>query len=75
VGVYLVKKHTSLKYKNYFARCSDDIVPSIVPPPSRHPMRLLHVLLPIVPPALPIAAWVALRVSYSQWAVPRVCLS
>ncbi len=54
---------------------SNNIVPSIVPPPSRRPTRLLHVPLPIAPPALPIAARAALRVSYSQRTAMRVWCS
>jgi hypothetical protein len=72
VGVYLAKKNTILKYKKLLH--PDDIVPSIVPPPSRRPTQLLYVPPPIALLALPITAWVALRVSYSQLAVPRICV-
>jgi hypothetical protein len=36
VRVHLAKKNTSLKYKKLL--CPDDIVPSIVPPPSHCPV-------------------------------------
>ncbi len=51
---------------------SNNIVPSIVPPPSCHPTLLFRVPLPIAPPASPIAARAMLRVSYSQRAAPRL---
>jgi hypothetical protein len=74
VAYFRVKKNKSESKKKllYLTLRFDDIVPPIVPPPSESPMQLLCIPLPIVPPALPIAAWVALRVSYSQQAAPRV---
>ncbi len=74
VAYFSKKKHKSESTKKLLRLMlrSDDIVPSFVPPPSRHPTRLLCVLPPIVPPALPIAAQGALRVSYSQQVAPRV---
>ncbi len=68
----LAKKNLSLKYKKYFVPRSDDIVLSIVPVPSCGPTRFLCVPPPIAPPALPIAARSALRVSYSPQVAPRV---
>jgi hypothetical protein len=65
------KKNTSLKYYKKIL-CPDDIAPSIMPPLSHRPTRLLRVPPPIVPLAFSIAARAALRVSYSQLAAPRV---
>ncbi len=67
------KKNTSLKYKKLLH--PDDIAPSIVPPPSHRPMRLLHIPPPIAPLAFSTAARAALRVSYSYLAAPRVWCS
>ncbi len=74
VSYFSKKKHTSESKKKLLplTLCSNDIVPSIVPPLSHRPTQLLCVPPPIAPPALPIAARAALRVSYSQWAAPRV---
>ncbi len=74
VAYFSKKKHNSESTKKLLCLMlrSKDIVPSIVPPPSCHPTGLLCIPPPIAPPALPIAAWAALRVSYSQRAAPRV---
>ena len=72
---YFSKKKHKYKSKKKLPRLalrSDDIVPSIVPPPSHCSTRLLRIPPPIAPPALPIATRAALRVSYSQWAATRV---
>ncbi len=65
------KKNTSLKYYKKILH-PNDIAPSIVPPLSHRPMRLLRVPPPIAPLAFSITARAALRVSYSQRAALRV---
>ncbi len=70
---YSEKKKTSLKYKKILR--PNDIVPSVVPPPSGRPTRLLCIPPPIAPLALPIAARAALRVLFSAGGAKSMMLS